>query len=303
MFQHSTKFKVLSSDVKKSDDVFNKLVHVQHVLSGQEGLLVCSHLSHWPVELVDQADWLAGCYTLPNAPTEKLVLGSHPQQQIEWDINKGEGTIVLTVTALIDDGFSTSFLIRQVWVPKLLKRQVSKVNAIVRLLNLADAEGWEQFWVVYRYCDRSSNQEVLDLRPYILQSLLKDYVFYKQEDLTSFLYEMAEYAHVEIEEYDAVVLEQVALAPPAYVIPQPAHTQQLAVEAQSVASLALSIAATVAAIPVAFAGFWAVMVVGMNTYVSGDNIIHGRPVLEHTMFDRSQAQQPDEAIDLGYDER
>jgi len=204
MFQHSVKFQILS-EVSSVGEVFDKLVRARHVLSGQEGLLLCSHDSSWPTELAHQATWLAGCNTPEDAPIDKLVLGSHPAQEIIWDVDREARTVAMTVTAY--PVYNGPFLmVRQVCVT-LTKKQTSKLKAIKRFI--FDDEDhpltlWGQLCEVYWYCSDSKNLKVQDLRPVIFQFLLEEVGLStsSQTTLSYMLKGCAEWEDAEPEEYE-----------------------------------------------------------------------------------------------------
>lgn len=95
-------FKILNT-VTTKDEVFNNLVEVKDVKTGEEGTLLCSHGCCWPEKLIPQATWLEGCYT-PDSYREspKLALGYHPQSLTEWWVHEDqEGVKTLTIEAEI----------------------------------------------------------------------------------------------------------------------------------------------------------------------------------------------------------
>jgi hypothetical protein len=103
VYAQESKFEIIA-EVETNGEVFDHLVKVRHVLSGEEGLLLCSHYSRWPVELIAKATWLAGCFT-PDAyvDDERLVFGAILNQTIGWKIDAKARTVVLSV-----GGFSSN---------------------------------------------------------------------------------------------------------------------------------------------------------------------------------------------------
>jgi hypothetical protein len=97
VYAQESKFEIIS-EVETNGQVFDHLVKARHVLSGEEGLLLCSHYSRWPAELIAKATWLAGCFT-PDAyvDDERLVFGAIPNQTIGWKIDAKARTVVLAV--------------------------------------------------------------------------------------------------------------------------------------------------------------------------------------------------------------
>lgn len=99
----AVKFQILS-DVASEEDVFDNLIKVKHCLTGEEGLLLCSHYSRWPSDIISQATWLAGCFTPERfAHYDSLVFGNIPKQVINWEINKADKTIVLSIRGTVSD--------------------------------------------------------------------------------------------------------------------------------------------------------------------------------------------------------
>jgi len=97
IYSQECKF-VLIGDVDCAEQVFDHLVKVRHTLTGQEGLLLCSHYSRWPAELISEATWLAGCFTPDRwIDDERLVFGAIPNQTIDWEIDTIGGTVILSV--------------------------------------------------------------------------------------------------------------------------------------------------------------------------------------------------------------
>jgi hypothetical protein len=103
VYAQESKFEIIS-EVETNGQVFDHLVKARHVLSGEEGLLLCSHYSRWPAELIAKATWLAGCFT-PDAyvADERLVFGAIPNQTINWEIDVKTRTVVLSVGAVYYD--------------------------------------------------------------------------------------------------------------------------------------------------------------------------------------------------------
>ena len=93
------RFVVLSQSVNTSSDVFNNLVEVQDKATGEQGLLLCSHMCHWPSELISQATWLEGCKTPEEYKDEtRLALGYHPDQYTQWRVFKETNEIEIYLT-------------------------------------------------------------------------------------------------------------------------------------------------------------------------------------------------------------
>ncbi len=83
------KFAVLV-ELASDEELFDRLLPVIDVRSGEQGTLLCSHCCCWPRELETQATWLEGCYT-PEAYRDdpRLALGYHPRTPTRWDREKG----------------------------------------------------------------------------------------------------------------------------------------------------------------------------------------------------------------------
>jgi len=82
-------FQVLSA-ISSEEDVFDNLLPVRDIISGLEGLLLCSEACTWPQDLVYEATWLEGCYT-PRAVKDdpRLALGFHPYTETRWKYHSG----------------------------------------------------------------------------------------------------------------------------------------------------------------------------------------------------------------------
>jgi uncharacterized protein YjbI with pentapeptide repeats len=89
------KFAVLV-ELTSEEDVFDRLLPVRDVKTGEQGTLLCSHCCQWPEELIPQATWLEGCFT-PEAYRDdpRLALGYHPKSVTRWKHREG----VLTLSA------------------------------------------------------------------------------------------------------------------------------------------------------------------------------------------------------------
>ena len=93
------RFTILSNNINTSNDVFDRLIDVKDSVTGEEGVLLCSHMCAFPQHLVNQANWLAGCK--PTSKWEKddrLALGFHPNHYIQWRIFKETNEIELYLT-------------------------------------------------------------------------------------------------------------------------------------------------------------------------------------------------------------
>jgi hypothetical protein len=97
--QASRSFQILSASVCTDADVFDHLVEVKDLATGEEGLLLCSHYCRWPEELIAEATWLEGCYTPPQwARDTRLALGAHPNSITSWEVNKASKVITLSAS-------------------------------------------------------------------------------------------------------------------------------------------------------------------------------------------------------------
>jgi hypothetical protein len=97
MFQQEVKFQILEENVSSVEDVFDNLVRARNVLTREEGYLLCSHYSKWPAEKINQATWLAGCFTpVEHRKRENLVFGvPNPDHVINWFIDPEDRSIRL----------------------------------------------------------------------------------------------------------------------------------------------------------------------------------------------------------------
>jgi hypothetical protein len=128
------KFFMLSNEGNHGE-VFDHLVKVRSAVTGEVGLLLCSHHCEWPEELIPQATWLAGCFSNPekhSAYEDRLMFGYHPNDQIKWEILEDEKAIILKA------GRAGQLLLE---VPKQLavgsyvpKRVSSRIRAIHRMV-------------------------------------------------------------------------------------------------------------------------------------------------------------------------
>jgi hypothetical protein len=71
-------------------EVFDQLLPVRDLRTGEEGTLLCSHCCQWPAELIPRATWLEGCFT-PEAYRDdpRLALGYHPKSITRWKHREG----------------------------------------------------------------------------------------------------------------------------------------------------------------------------------------------------------------------
>ncbi len=98
-YVNSRRFTILSSNIKTSLDVFDRLIDVKDSVTGEEGKLLCSHMCAFPSNLVNQATWLAGCKPKSNWENDdRLALGYHPNHYIQWRIFKETNEIELYLT-------------------------------------------------------------------------------------------------------------------------------------------------------------------------------------------------------------
>lgn len=93
--------KVLSN-VSSSEDVFDCLIQVQRLDTGEIGELLCSHCCRWPKDMLDKAKWIEGCYTPQSYEADpRLLLGYHPSSVTRWEYEeKGEEVFVHLRTEL-----------------------------------------------------------------------------------------------------------------------------------------------------------------------------------------------------------
>lgn len=99
------RFVILSQSINTSDDVFNHLVEVKDKVTGEQGLLLCSHMCNWPQELISQATWLEGCKTPEQFKDEpRLALGYHPNQYTQWRVFKETNEIEIYLTGSWSQG-------------------------------------------------------------------------------------------------------------------------------------------------------------------------------------------------------
>jgi len=170
MLRQSTKFKILS-DVCCEVDIFDKLIHVRHELTGQEGLLLCSHCSDWPKRFIHKADWLAGCFTpdsFKNNP--KLVFGYQPNDAISWDVQREEQSIVLTAgTGLV------TYVVAQSTLDEIPQKWETKVQAILRLHRFPLGDTYQSrfsaFLLLHDYC--VEREGLSYLAPYAFHLIFK----------------------------------------------------------------------------------------------------------------------------------
>lgn len=91
------KFQILDN-VTTSAEVFDNLISVKHLITNETGLLLCSHYSRWPENLIEKATWLAGCLTPANhLGNPKLVFGDIPTQIINWEICEETHSIIIYI--------------------------------------------------------------------------------------------------------------------------------------------------------------------------------------------------------------
>lgn len=87
-FINSISFEVLSSASSEAD-IFNRLVKVKRLDTGEEGTLLCSHCCKWPADLKDQATWLEGCFTPKDMEKDsRLLMGYHPKHLVSWSYDQ-----------------------------------------------------------------------------------------------------------------------------------------------------------------------------------------------------------------------
>lgn len=96
---NTRRFTVLSNNINTSNDVFDRLIDVRDSVTGEEGILLCSHMCSFPSNLVNQATLLAGCKpTSKWENDDRLALGFHPDHYIQWRIFKETNEIELYLT-------------------------------------------------------------------------------------------------------------------------------------------------------------------------------------------------------------
>lgn len=99
MSSNTRTFVILSKNVKTSNDVFNNLILVKDKETGEEGLLLCSHMCEWPSELFPLATWLEGCKTPEEFKDEpRLALGYHPHHYTQWRVSQDKKEVQLYLT-------------------------------------------------------------------------------------------------------------------------------------------------------------------------------------------------------------
>lgn len=100
---NSRRFIILSNNINSSNDVFDRLIDVKDSVTGEEGMLLCSHMCSFPSNLVNQAKWLAGCKpTSKWENDDRLALGFHPNHYIQWRVFKETNEIELYLTGSFD---------------------------------------------------------------------------------------------------------------------------------------------------------------------------------------------------------
>lgn len=96
---NSRRFTILSNNINTSNDVFDRLINVKDSVTGEEGVLLCSHMCAFPSNLVEQATWLAGCKPSSKWENdERLALGFHPNHYIQWKVISENQEIELYLT-------------------------------------------------------------------------------------------------------------------------------------------------------------------------------------------------------------
>jgi hypothetical protein len=109
---NSRRFTILSSNINNSNDVFDRLINVRDSVTGEEGVLLCSHMCSFPSNLVNQATLLAGCKpTSKWENDDRLALGFHPDHYIQWRVFADTNEIELYLTG----GWSTNNYIEDGW--------------------------------------------------------------------------------------------------------------------------------------------------------------------------------------------
>jgi hypothetical protein len=98
-------FAILDCAVVKESQVFDHLVRIKRLDTGEEGLLLCSHCCQWPAHLIPQATWLEGCFTPEEYKDEpRLMLGYHPNQLTSWKIDWEKREVTLSLVKLDGSG-------------------------------------------------------------------------------------------------------------------------------------------------------------------------------------------------------
>jgi len=101
---NSRRFTILSNNINTSNDVFDRLIDVRDSITGEEGVLLCSHMCNFPSNLVNQATLLAGCKpTSKWENDDRLALGFHPDHYIQWRVFTDTNEIELYLTGGIGD--------------------------------------------------------------------------------------------------------------------------------------------------------------------------------------------------------
>lgn len=109
---NSRRFTILSSNINNSNDVFDRLINVKDLVTGEEGVLLCSHMCNFPSNLVNQATLLAGCKpTSKWENDDRLALGFHPDHYIQWRVFADTNEIELYLTG----GSSTNNYVEDDW--------------------------------------------------------------------------------------------------------------------------------------------------------------------------------------------
>lgn len=109
---NSRRFTILSSNINNSNDVFDRLINVRDSVTGEEGVLLCSHMCSFPSNLVNQATLLAGCKpTSKWENDDRLALGFHPDHYIQWRVFADTNEIELYLTG----GWSTNNYVEDGW--------------------------------------------------------------------------------------------------------------------------------------------------------------------------------------------
>lgn len=168
VYLQATQFQILDDSVTSQEETFDRLIKVRHTLSGKEGLLLCSHYSRWPSDLIDRADWLAGCYT-PTAYLEdkRLVFGAIPNNQIQWSIDRDARTIVLQAGVFVNangqlddrdnsDGYGAEivYVRAQTWAEPS-KRIARRIKAVARMLlpGVRELSNYNRFKTVVEFLE------------------------------------------------------------------------------------------------------------------------------------------------------
>lgn len=109
---NSRRFIILSNNINTSNDVFNRLIDVKDSMTGEEGVLLCSHMCAFPSHLINKATWLAGCKpTSKWENDDRLALGFHPNHYIQWRVFDNTNEIELYLTG----GWSTNNYVEDGW--------------------------------------------------------------------------------------------------------------------------------------------------------------------------------------------